>query len=181
MRDLRVLCLHGYRGSADFGWWHTPSRGWDRTRDWAIDLFATQPGFDGVLGFSQGAALAGLLAGLRENQLREIQVHENQVRENQVRQNAGRIGFDFAVMFGGFKNDAPQHAELYRHTFALPSVHVIGGADRIIPPPESLELANQFQSPVVLEHSGGHIIPRDRAVLDGVAQFLDRMCQRPLP
>jgi len=115
MNRLRILCLHGYHGSADtlraqvrslfkgleswvefvhvdapslssgdFGWWHAvPSRrsprrgdpgvgtrpmhydGWDRTRDWAVALFNDQGPFDGVFGFSQGAALSSLLVGLR--------------------------------------------------------------------------------------------------------------------
>src|SRR5882757_7826033 len=129
MRTLRILALHGYHGNAetlrrqmapltsfldnvefvyvdapsladrDFGWWHSPSQGWDRTRDWALDLFATAPRFDGVFGFSQGAAFTGLLAGLRQ---------------------ANAVRFDFAVMVGGFKNYAPEHAELYRHKFMLP-------------------------------------------------------------
>jgi Serine hydrolase (FSH1) len=202
MRDLRILCLHGYHGSAavlqrqmaplaaavpsnvelvyvdapslarnDFGWWHSPSRGWDRTRQWAVDLFTTQPHFDGVLGFSQGAALTGLLAGLQENLLRQTDPGDP----------AAAIRFDFAVMIGGFKNDAPRHAELYRHTFALPSVHVIGRTDGIIPARESLDLAHQFENPVVLEHPGGHVIPNDRAVVDGVVRFLDQMSGEPAP
>src|SRR5882757_1039345 len=190
MRDLRVLCLHGYHGSADilrgqmaplapslrdvelvhldapslavgdFGWWHNPSRGWDRTRTWATELFATQPRFDGVFGFSQGAAFAGLLAGMRE----EPDEHT--------------IDFDFAVMVGGFKNDAPAHAPLYQHQFTLPSVHIIGRTDGVIPPRESEALAAQFENPVVLEHSGGHVVPGDAAVVDGLTAFLERMSRQ---
>jgi pimeloyl-ACP methyl ester carboxylesterase len=186
--DLRVLCLHGYHGSAeilrrqmaalassisgvefvyvdapslavgDFGWWHSPAQVWDRTRDWALDMFATQPRFDGVFGFSQGAAFTGLLAGMQ--------------------QEAGTtIRFDFAVMVGGFKNDAPQHADLYRRTFALPSLHIIGHADGVIPPNESEDLAHQFENPVVLYHAGGHVVPTDRAVVNGIAKFLERISE----
>jgi pimeloyl-ACP methyl ester carboxylesterase len=187
---MRILCLHGYHGNAeflrrqmapltslienaeyvyvdapsladrDFGWWHSPSRGWDRTRDWAIDLFATAPHFGGVFGFSQGAALTGLLAGMQQAQA---------------------VHFDFAIMVGGFKNDAPQHAELYQHKFALPSVHIIGSRDGVIPPHESQELADQFENAVVLKHSGGHIVPGDPVVVDGVAHFLDRMSRALSP
>jgi hypothetical protein len=193
MRDLRILCLHGYHGSADilrrqmapfasrinhvelvyvdapslarqdFGWWHSPSRGWDRTRAWAIDLFATQPRFDGVFGFSQGAAFTGLLAGMREA----------------PGQDTAAIDFDFAVMVGGFKNDAPRHVELYQQRFTVPSVHIIGSSDGVISPYESQDLADQFVNPVVLRHLGGHVIPHDPAVIDGVAQFLDQMSRQP--
>src|SRR5260370_32988154 len=50
--------------SGDFGWWHDGFRGWERTRDWAVELLRTAPRIDGLFGFSQGAALTGLLAGL---------------------------------------------------------------------------------------------------------------------
>jgi len=124
-----------------------------------IDIFATQPPFDGVFGFSQGAAFTGLLAGMRQA-------------------SATSVRFHFAMMVGGFKNDAPQHAELYERRFMLPSLHIIGRTDGIIPPHESEDLAAQFENPVVLRHSGGHIIPGDPAVVDGFAHFLDRMSAR---
>jgi pimeloyl-ACP methyl ester carboxylesterase len=187
--DLRVLCLHGYHGNAeilrrqmaplassisgvefvyvdapslavgDFGWWHSPSRGWDRTREWAVDLFANQPTFDGVFGFSQGAAFTGLLAGMQQEP-------------------GTVIRFDFAVMVGGFKNDAPEHADLYRRRFAVPSLHIIGHADGVIPPNESEDLVDQFENPVVLCHAGGHVVPADRAVINGVAKFFDRRSEQ---
>jgi len=179
---LRILCLYGYHGSAeilrgqlaplassiggvefvfvdapslaerDFGWWHSPARGWDRTRDWAIDILGGQPGFDGVFGFSQGAALAGLLAGMRQ---------------------ASTVRFDFAVLVSGFKNDAPQLAELYRPRFTVPSLHIISRTDGIVAPRESHSLAEQFENPVILEHGGGHVVPNTPAVVDGVTQFLN--------
>jgi pimeloyl-ACP methyl ester carboxylesterase len=189
MRNLRVLCLHGYHGNAeilrrqmtalaatisgvefvyvdapslttgDFGWWHSPSRGWDRTLAWATDVFATQAEFDGVFGFSQGAAFTGLLAGMRQEP-------------------GTTIRFDFAVMVGGFKNDAPQHAALYRRKFAVPSLHIIGRTDAVIPPHESEGLAEQFENPVIVYHAGGHVVPADRAVVNGVAKFLERMSEQ---
>jgi pimeloyl-ACP methyl ester carboxylesterase len=186
--DLRVLCLHGYHGDAeilrrqmaplassisgvefvyvdapslaagDFGWWHTPARGWDRTREWALDIFATQPRFDGVFGFSQGAACTGLLAGIGQEP-------------------GTTIRFDFAVMVGGFKNDAPQHADLYRRMFTVPSLHIIGHADGVIPPNESEALVEQFDNPIVLYHAGGHVVPADRPIVGGVTKFLNRMSE----
>jgi hypothetical protein len=92
----------------DFGWWHAVSsdsgdtkhaglgrstmryEGWPKTKDWLVSLFRQSPPFDGVFGFSQGAALTSLLVGLR----------------NPREANAG-ISFDFAIMVGGFaSNDA---------------------------------------------------------------------------
>ncbi|MEZ0094878.1 hypothetical protein [Streptacidiphilus sp. EB129] len=194
MGSLRVLCLHGYHGSGrilrqqmeplagdlegavefvyvdapslsegDFGWWHHEFRGWERTRDWMFDLFEQQSHFDGVFGFSQGAALASLLVGLR----------------SPAAETGGRkaLDFAFAVMVGGFRSDSPKHARLYasRESYTLPSLHIMGRSDGIVPIADSRVLAGQFASPVVLEHPGGHVIAATPAIRAETALFLRRM------
>ncbi len=198
MPALRLLCLHGYHGNKNvlrqqlaplasglesvaefvtvdapslaeggFGWWHGnfPSSsgnygGWDRTSAWLTDLFAREPRFDGVFGFSQGAALAGLLPGMRAEH--------------------GPVAFDFAVMVGGFRSEMPAHQNLYakEEEYALPSLHIMGTSDVIVPAADSRVLAGQFASPIVLEHAGGHVIPGTPAVRDRVAAFLREMAER---
>jgi pimeloyl-ACP methyl ester carboxylesterase len=190
MRKLRLLCLHGYHGSAeilrrqlqplingltvpvdfvfvdapslalgDFGWWHLNFRGWERTRDWAMDLFEREPHFDGVFGFSQGAALTALLVGMRGQ---------------------GSVSFDFAMMASGFRSDSPQHAGLFaaKESFTLPSLHLISRSDPIVAPADSRVLAEQFEAPVVLEHSSGHVVPGTPPIRAGVAQFLQNRADR---
>jgi fermentation-respiration switch protein FrsA (DUF1100 family) len=177
-----MLCLHGYHGSAailrsqigplaatlpadielvyvdapslsrgDFGWWHEGFSGWERTREWAVELLRTGPRFDGVFGFSQGAALTGLLAAVRD---------------------LDDLDFDFAIMIGGFTSNLPRHAELFRRKLTVPSVHVMGRSDGIVPMRDSLLLADRFADPLVIEHSGGHIIPGDPAVAGPIVEFL---------
>jgi pimeloyl-ACP methyl ester carboxylesterase len=196
MSSIRVLCLHGYHGSGrilreqmkpltdgleeavefvyvdapslstgDFGWWHHQFRGWERTRDWMVDLFEQQPHFDGVFGFSQGAALTSLLVGMRGP--------DGQVGERKP------LDFAFAVMVGGFRSDSPRHAELYasRESYTLPSLHIMGRSDAIVPIADSRVLAGQFSSPAVLEHPGGHVIAATPSIRDEVAQFFNRMAE----
>jgi len=184
VRDLRVLCLHGYHGSGailrrqmaplaaaippgvelvyadapalaegDFGWWHEGFRGWERTRDWAVELLRTGPRIDGIFGFSQGAALAGLLAALRDS-------------------HPSPVWFEFAIMVGGFTSTMPQHAGLFRHKLTIPSVHVTGRTDTIVPRRDSLLLADRFADPLIIEHPGGHVIPGEPAVTTPIAGFL---------
>src|ERR1700722_237014 len=188
MPDLRVLCLHGYHGtgailrrqmaplagslpvdiefvyidapslaSGGFGWWHEGFTGWEHTRDWITGQLSTGPRIDGLFGFSQGAALTGLLAALRESP------------------GAPRgLDFRFAIMVGGFTSFLPQHAGLFPRPLTIPSVHVIGRSDAIVPRSDSLKLARRFAGPLVLEHSGGHVIPDDRTVAEPIARFLAR-------
>jgi hypothetical protein len=188
MPHVRVLCLHGYHGTgailrrqmaplagtlpadiefayADapslaaggFGWWHEGFSGWEQTRDWITGQLSAGPRVDGLFGFSQGAALAGLLAALRES----------------PRAPRG-LDFGFAIMVGGFTSFLPQHVDLFPRPLTLPSVHVVGRSDGIVPPSDSLELAGRFADPLILEHSGGHVIPGVRTVAEPIARFLAR-------
>jgi len=187
---MRMLCLHGYHGSAailrrqmaplaaaigplaelvyvdapslaegDFGWWHEGFTGWERTRDWAVGVLRAGPPVDGIFGFSQGAALTGLLAGLRDSQPSLIQ-------------------FEFAIMVGGFTSTMPEHAGLFRRKLAVPSVHVTGRADTIVPSRDSLRLADRFADPLIIEHAGGHIIPGSSSVTRPITNFLTRFSGR---
>jgi dienelactone hydrolase len=186
-RRLRVLCFHGYHGSAsilrsqmaglvsampsdidflyvdapslargDFGWWHEGFSGWKRTLAWARELFDTQPRLDGVFGFSQGAALVGLLAA---------------ANESETYRTSEEGWFDFAALVGGFKSDLPQHADLFQRKLAIPSVHVMGQSDGIVPSRDSRVLAAAFKDPLIIEHSGGHVVPAIEAVTHPVAHF----------
>ena len=90
----------------DFGWWHEGFRGWERSRDWAVELLRTGPRIDGIFGL------------------------------------------------------------------AVPSVHVTGRADAIVPRRDSLLLADRFADPLIIEHPGGHVIPSGTAVTAPIAGFL---------
>jgi acetyl esterase/lipase len=197
MQKLRVLSLHGYRGSGevlrqqmrawaaplssrvelvcvdapslasgDFGWWHAVDghcRGWSRTRDWLEELIARAGPFDGVFGFSQGAALAALLVGLCGLEL------------------------NFAILVGGFVSSDAEHAPLYEALAerSLPSLHIIGRSDAVVPARRSHALAAKFDRPQIVEHDGGHVIASTPAILRASEALLARpnarrLARRPL-
>ena len=140
----------------DFGWWHgtfpssrTRFSGWSITAAWLEALPLER--FDGVFGFSQGAALVGLLTGMRE-------------------------GPGFAVMASGFVSLEPEHRPLYQAVSRprIPSLHLIGASDSIVAPAESRSLVDLYTEPVVAVHPGGHMIPSDPKSVDAVRQFLLR-------
>jgi pimeloyl-ACP methyl ester carboxylesterase len=195
---LRILCLHGYHGSAeilraqlrpltsaldapaefvcvdapsltagDFGWWHATCdgerrahyRGWSATRDWLRALCASDGPFDGVLGFSQGAALAALVVG--------------RCTHDPV-DGAPRPSPGFAVLIGGFPSRDPRHAQLYQPPGGIdaPSLHIIGRADAVVPSRVSHDLAGRFRAPVVVEHDGGHVVAATPEVRWAASRFL---------
>lgn len=148
------------RAAGDFGWWHgdsvggTPYRGWQRTRSWLLDTLDWQGPFDGVLGFSQGAALTALVPGLC-------------AAENVT---APR----FVIMAAGFRSEAPEHRALFaeRAAYRIPSLHIIGATDTVVAPADSNMLATMFTHPVVVTHPGGHVIGATPNVQQALTDFL---------
>lgn len=216
MEKLRILCLHGYHGSAlilkdqmrplaqaldhlaefvyvdapsiaqgDFGWWHAmrsdaapragdpgvtlaPARyeGWSLTREAIASIFDKEGPFDGVFGFSQGAALAALLVGLRSL--------------DALPEPHRPLVFDFVMMAGAFLVNDPALMKFYsaRASYDLPSLHIIGQADRIVPASCSQKLAAQFKDPLVLQHDGGHAIASTPSIRKQIVAFLQQRVER---
>ncbi|XP_005314046.2 esterase OVCA2 [Chrysemys picta bellii] len=153
------------------GWWFSRPReetfdaleeaaackGLDESLDTVARALAEQGPFDGLLGFSQGAALAALVCALQQR-------------------GDARFPFEFAILVAGFKSRAAPHSSYYREPIAVPSLHVLGDTDRVIPPGLSRELASHFVGPAVLTHPGGHFVPasasQKRAYLEFLAKFL---------
>eukprot|EP00128_Syssomonas_multiformis_P002207 Colp12_sorted_trinity150504_noHs@28002 len=94
--------------------------------------------FDGVLGFSQGAALASMLAARHHL--------------------SGDTLFRFIVVVAGFIPDMSPHfnSDIKIKT---PSLHVYGTGDQVIVPSRSQTLAQFFENPVEVQHEGGHFVP----------------------
>ncbi|XP_032860012.2 esterase OVCA2 [Tyto alba] len=115
--------------------------------------------FDGLLGFSQGAALAAMVCALRAR-------------------GDPRFPVAFAVLVAGFASRAPAHGHFYREPIALPTLHVVGDADAVIAAPLSRELARRFVEPVVLTHPGGHFVPAAAPQKKAYLDFLDRFHPR---
>ena len=67
---------------------------------------------DGVLGFSQGAAMLALVCALQQQ--RKI-----------------TNTFKFAIVVAGFKSKSIQHKEYYDNVIDLPSLHVYGETDEV--------------------------------------------------
>ena len=171
--------------SGDFGWWHArsnatpptssdagvgPSRkryeGWERTLESLAETFAAHGPFDGVFGFSQGASLTSLLVGLRSPDGKPTE--------------AKPLAFGFAVMVGGFLGTDPVLALQYANwlCYDLPSAHIIGLGDGVVPAPLSHALAAVFKHPLILQHDGGHVIAATPEARSGFRKFLEDMLRR---
>ncbi|TRY91642.1 hypothetical protein DNTS_022912 [Danionella cerebrum] len=113
--------------------------------------------FTGILGFSQGAALVAMLCALQDQHLEPD------------------LNFRFAILVAGFRSACSLHQHFYEGpAITIPSLHVIGQDDRVIPEQMSRNLLPGFDGAQVLLHPGGHFIPAASSHRQTYQEFLGR-------
>nr|XP_056721366.1 esterase OVCA2 [Euleptes europaea] len=130
-------------------------KGLEESLEAVAEACAEHSPIDGLLGFSQGAALAALICALKQRGDLHFQ-------------------FDFAILIAGFKSRSLDHQSYYQEPIQVPSLHVLGETDRVIPAEMSQELASHFSEPLFLTHPGGHFVPASAAQKKTYLEFLDR-------
>lgn len=65
----------------------------------------------------------------------------------------------FVIISSGFKSGSLVHKNCYEAPFSVPSLHISGETDEIIPKELSIKLEQCFADPVSLHHAGGHFFP----------------------
>lgn len=113
--------------------------------------------FDGILGFSQGAAMVGLY--LADNP---------------------QFSFKFVIYVASFKSKSEAHRHLYdaSRQISIPSLHVFGDTDLVIPKPLSLNFLDTCKDPQTLNHPGGHFVPAAGPQKKVFNAFLDEMLSK---
>ncbi|KAM9333367.1 esterase OVCA2 [Pholidichthys leucotaenia] len=169
--DKEIDSVPGPIGDEDpRGWWFSDiqahsfsaqqqceeSLGLDESMATVREFIKVQGPFDGVLGFSQGAAFVAMLCSLQEHNLEPD------------------FGFRFAVLVAGFCSMCKEHQKFYSAPLQIPSLHVFGLEDKVIPDNMSRELLPVFQDPQVLIHPGGHFVPAASAHRQTYQDFFKR-------
>ena len=90
------------------------SKGYDKSFELVRQEFIDNGPYDGVLAFSQGAAFLSLLCV-------------------EVEKGNSDIKFQFAILVAGFKSLINLHQPLYEHRVQMPTLHVFGDTDSVIP------------------------------------------------
>lgn len=138
----------------------TACRGLEAALDTVAQALNTLGPFDGLLGFSQGAALAAFVCALSQAGDPRFPLPRFTI-----------LVSGFCPRGRGFKESTPQSP------LSLPSLHVFGDTDRVIPSQESVQLASHFLDAVTLTHSGGHFIPAAAAQRQAYLKFLDQFSE----
>ncbi|KAJ2850135.1 Ovarian cancer-associated protein 2 [Coemansia brasiliensis] len=144
-------------GFTNLGWWWM-RRGWSyeargigKTLDLISKVLEEQGPFDGILGFSQGAALAVIISEL---------LAQKDLQGPLSLGNTTHPPIKFLVLAGAFQIEVPEYEYLYRETLSVPSLHIMGTYDTVVEPERSIKVQGYFDKPQVFEFVGGHFIPQ---------------------
>jgi len=159
----------------EHGWWFSTP---DRTYS-AKHVFSEDPGFSeslsliektvreegpfhGLLAFSQGAALGGLL--LAKQEMGQLD-----------------LGIKFAILVSAFISRCGNHSDSYEEMLKsqkkiqIPTLHIMGHTDKVIEIEMSEDLLKYFDNATVLKHDGGHFVPTPGDLKEDLLNFLQKM------
>lgn len=80
----------------------------------------------------------------------------------------------FAIIASGFKSGSLAHANYYEDIISMPSLHIYGLSDAIIPTTMSRALADSFEDATIVEHPGGHYFAASVVQRHSYVEFVRR-------
>ncbi|KAK5027993.1 hypothetical protein LTS07_006869 [Exophiala sideris] len=164
--------------------------GLDRSLSDLSFITKIQGPFQGVVGFSQGAALAAIFTSWCEMDFTLGRRRALQDMGKNLDPAVTRLlsvppqgPLDFAILCSGFRADMQFYHGFYDPPLSTPSIHVLGELDTMIPRLRSLELLKSCQDALLVDHQGVHYVPRDTTVVEKIGQNLLMLLwlKSPLP
>jgi dihydrofolate reductase len=137
-----------------YGWWRYGADDFDV--DDAMDVIQNgceTEEIEGIVGFSQGGGLTGLLAARYKELLPNLK---------------------FVIIFSGFKLKPTKFDEFYEPSLEIPSLHVIGELDTVVEEGRSLKLydVSHEEKRTLLKHQGGHFVPNSKDFVSKVLNWI---------
>ena len=173
-----------------FGWWRRSNTsdppeyvGMEKGLEVVANDLASQGPFDGVIGFSQGACFAALLASLLEGQSRKEAFAKAQARSSLAIsypfsfEKLQHPPLKFCIPYSGFVAPGERYTAFYEPRIQTPVCSFIGSLDTLVDEARTQALADACGSSKsqVVTHPGGHFVPSGKPYLDAAASFI-RAC-----
>lgn len=168
-----------------YGWWRRKGdgepytyEGMERGLEKVAQVLKDDGPFDGVMGFSQGGAAAGMVASLLEPGRREafeaaqaqggMRYPDSFVEDTGFVEGSVQPPMRFAVSYSGFgASTNALYQSFYEPKIQTPMLHFIGSVDTVVSEERSLRLVDacvkgrgtEGGGPRVVYHPGGHFLP----------------------
>ncbi len=167
---------------------------WKDSLFYILDFCEKNGPFDGILGFSQGCVLSTLLIAMSSNSILQAKVDQDtnngvvflqklykECKEAKYLEK--QAPFRFCIFVGSFlpraldlkKEFATMMEKQQIYIDDVPTVHIIGKLDQIIPYTATESHTKLFTNNLsrIVYHEGGHAVPSTKEVAEVVTSFLN--------
>ena len=144
------------------------------------DAIREAGGVDAVCGFSQGGAMAGVVAAALEPE-REVPEGKDGDWARGLREANGGKPVKFAVSYSGFFGPIESLRWCYEPKIKTPTLHYLGSLDTVVEESRTQGLIDRCEEPVVVVHPGGHHVPVSKEWAMPLAGFIKQHCQDKEP
>lgn len=195
--QLKPSDVPGYQASSDedpdsieaYGWWRRSDTsdppeyyGLDQGLASVAKILESEGPFDGVIGFSQGAALAAMVASLLEGSPRKEAFSKAQGKSSLAIEYPGAFAnlehppLKFCAAYCGFRAPGERYAAFYEGPhIQTPMCHFIGSLDTVVEESRTqalIDAAGGAEKTQIVVHPGGHFVPSGKQYLDLIAAFI---------
>lgn len=146
------------------------------------EILAREGPFDGVVGFSQGAALAAMLVSLLEGtQRREAFSYFRSESPLSIPfplsfESLQHARLKFGVTYSGFVAPGQRYRAFYDHPpIQTPTAHFLGSLDTVVDEGRTralIEACGGEGKARVIWHPGGHFVPSGKQYLEALVEFI---------
>lgn len=167
-----------------FGWFYHdeeagPYRGFGLGMRAIADAIEEAGGVDGVLAFSQGAAVAALVAAAMEPDRALPEDPEQREWVQRLREANGGRPLRFCVLYSGFiARPGAGLGWLYEGRIKTPTCHFFGSLDTVVEEERCKALADLCVEPEVFVHPGGHHVPVRKEWVAPLTGFLKHVLEK---
>lgn len=179
----------GYEGRGDLnedlrGWFDINDmefRGLEEAVVWLAGYMREIGPIDGIIGFSQGAALASMLSSLCEGDYNKGRLEALAKQPVPIHVQPPQGHLKFFVALSGFRSTIDNHVGFYNPIITTPAMCVIGDLDIMVSEDLTTMLVGSCFAPEVIHHKGGHYVPTDKKTIDEVVRFVTQRMHKDAP
>ena len=171
-----------------FAWWRRSDDaepilyvGFENGMARLADTLTSDGPFDGVIGFSQGACAAAMVASLLEGEERRSSFekfhdsHKFSIPFPSSFEKLDHPPLKFLIPYSGFAAPGERYQALYNPPITTPACHFVGSLDTVVDESRSKTLIDACggeEKTQVVTHPGGHFLPNSKQYLNAVSDFI---------